>query len=74
MHSRCGICGASLQEGDVQPEALCVRCSTCGGIYGLLRSEAEALLARAGRVPPATGIGRKWMMAGNWCVRATSCT
>ncbi len=54
MHSRCDLCGATLQPGDVQPELLCVRCSSCHGIYGLLRSDAEELLGRPATPPPAS--------------------
>lgn len=35
MLSRCDLCGAHLQEGDALPETLCVRCSTCGGLYAV---------------------------------------
>jgi hypothetical protein len=49
MISRCDICRATLQEGDVHAEALYVKCSSCGSLYGLLRSDAEAHLAARGR-------------------------
>lgn len=35
MLSRCDLCGAHLQEGDALPDTLCVRCSTCGGLYAV---------------------------------------
>ncbi|HZH77277.1 MAG TPA: hypothetical protein VEY88_14705 [Archangium sp.] len=48
MHSRCDLCGANLRAGDAQPEALYVKCSTCGGLYALMRSEAKEMLANKG--------------------------